>query len=315
MTFQESLTKRKPKPSDPIGPGSPSRYDWGKTGSALAGGAFVILLWNADRLPMLSFLRGRMFLTVLIGLSVYHGLMVSLMNAALRRGDYDRALNIIRWFHFYNPSSVEALRMTGHVLVAAGRYREAEDTLRQSLASAHARESYGTALEHLGDALMEQGRYDEAMRSYEAAVYAFSWRRRPYRGMAEMLLRQGKQTEQALNWIEKIIDFTGLSYGQRKRNGRPQDDYWALKAWALARMGRRQEAESAIESALKATDKRVLPDLATTYYRAGMAMQVLGDETKAREYMKRAAELDPVGRRGTLAKAAMLAADPPHVFQ
>jgi len=44
---------------------------------------------------------------------------------------------------------------------------------RRSLASAQARDSYGSALEYLGDALMEQGRYDEAMRSYEAALHAF----------------------------------------------------------------------------------------------------------------------------------------------
>lgn len=305
LTFRESLAKRKPRPSDPIGPGAPSRYDWGKTLRALAGGALLILFWNADRFPMLSFMRGWMFWVFLLGIGFYHGLMLSLMNGALKKGQYDRALNIIRLFNFYNPSGVEALRVTGHVQLLAGRYREAEYTLRGSLASAHARESYGSALEFLGDALMEQGRYDEAMRSYEAALYAFSWRRRPYRGMAETLLRQDKQPEQALEWIEKIIDFTGLSFGQRKSNGRPQDDYWALKAWALARMGRGGEVAAAIEEALKATDKNVLPDLATTYYRAGMAMQALRNGSVARNYFQRAVDLDPAGRRGTLAKAAM----------
>src|SRR5206468_11529529 len=39
-TLRESLEKRKPKPSDPIGPGAPSSYDWGKTWKALAGGLF-----------------------------------------------------------------------------------------------------------------------------------------------------------------------------------------------------------------------------------------------------------------------------------
>ncbi|HYL78908.1 MAG TPA: hypothetical protein VEU96_32255 [Bryobacteraceae bacterium] len=305
LSFQQSLTRRKPRPSDPIGPGAPSRYDWGKTGRAVAGGAFVILLWNADRFPALSFMRGWMFWAVLLSIGVYEGLATSLMNGALKKGQYDRALNIIRLFNFYNPSGVEALRAAGHVQLLAGRYREAEYTLRGSIASAQARESYGSALEFLGDALMEQGRYDEAMRSYEAALYAFSWRRRPYRGMAEMLLRQGKQTEQALEWIEKIVDFAGLSFTQRKSNGRPQDDYWALKAWALARMGRGGEVAAAIDEALKATDKNVLPDLATTYYRAGMAMQALGNESAARDYFQRAVDLDPAGRRGTLAKAAM----------
>ena len=35
--------------------------------------------------------------------------------------------------------------MTGHVLVHAGRYREAEDMLRQSLASAQAKEGFASA--------------------------------------------------------------------------------------------------------------------------------------------------------------------------
>src|ERR1700722_9174878 len=32
FSFQESLKTRKSKPPDPIGPGAPSHYDWGKRG-------------------------------------------------------------------------------------------------------------------------------------------------------------------------------------------------------------------------------------------------------------------------------------------
>jgi tetratricopeptide (TPR) repeat protein len=120
-----------------------------------------------------------------------------------------------------------------------------------------------------------------------------------------MLLRQEKSTEQALECVEKIVDFSGLSWRQQKLNGAPQDDYWALKAWALARLGRSSEAAQAIEKALSATDKNCLPDLATTYYRAGMAMQALGNLTSANDHFKKAVELDPRGRRGTLANAAL----------
>src|SRR5258708_24911753 len=101
---------------------------------------------------------------------------------------------------------MEPLRMSGHILLAAGRYREAEDTLRRSLVGSHARQSYGLALEYLGDALMEQGRYDEATRSYEAALHAFSWRLRPYRGMAEMLLRRGNNAPQTFGYVGKSTD-------------------------------------------------------------------------------------------------------------
>jgi tetratricopeptide (TPR) repeat protein len=305
ITFQQSLVKRKANPYDPIGPGAPSQYNWGKTWKATAGALLIILLINLDELPMLKLLRGYWLWILVLVPSVYHGLGVYLLNRAARRGDYDAALNIIRWFHFYNPSGMEPLRMSGHMLLAAGRYREAEETLRRSLVSSHARESYGEALEYLGDVLMEQGRCDEAMRSYEAGLLAFPWRRRPYRGMAEMLLRQEKNSQQALEYVEKIVDFSGLSWRERQGNGRSQDDYWALKAWALARIGRSSEVAQAVENALRATAKNCRPDLATTHYRAGMAMQALGNQSAANEHFERALDLDPNGRRGALAKEAL----------
>ena len=105
--------------------------------------------------------------------------------------------------------------------------------------------------------------------------------------------------------MESILDFSDVAWHQRKLNGRAQDDYWALKAWALARLGRSSEVEPAIENALKATDRTSLPDLAATHYRAGMAMQALGKQSSANEHFKRALELDPAGRRGTLSRAAL----------
>jgi tetratricopeptide (TPR) repeat protein len=120
-----------------------------------------------------------------------------------------------------------------------------------------------------------------------------------------MLLRQEKNPRQALEYVEKITDWSDLSWRQRQSNGKPQDDYWALKAWALACLGRSSEVASAIDSALSATNKKVLPDLAATHYRAGMAMQALGNITSANEHFKQAMDLDPQGRRGALAKAAL----------
>jgi tetratricopeptide (TPR) repeat protein len=305
VTFQQSLVKRKPQAWDPIGPGAPSQYDWGKTLKSVAGGLFLILIFSANRLPALHFLRGYTLWAVLAVVIGYKSLAVKVMNQAVRRGDYEGALKIIRWFHFYNPSGSEALRLSGHILLLAGRYPEAEDALRHSFTSSHAAATYGIALEYLGDTLMEERRYDEALRCFEAALHTFTWLRRPYRGMAEMLLRQGKDPQKALQYIESIIDFAGLSQLQIKNNGRPQDDYWSLKAWALACIGQSSEVPGAIESALKATSPECRPDLATTHYRAGMAMQALGNISEAQEHFRRAVEFDPNGRRGTLAKAAL----------
>ncbi len=305
ITFQQSLVKRRPQASDPIGPGAPSQYDWGKTLKSVAGAMFFVLFFAANRFPVLSFLRGY---TLWVGLAIVMGYKtfgVHLMNQAIRRGDYDGALNIVRWFHFYNPSGSEAMRMSGHVLLMAGRYRQAEDALRRSFTSSHAAQTYGMALEYLADALMEQGRYDEASRSFEAALHTFTWLRRPYRGMAEMALRRGQDPQQALVYVEKILDFAGLSKIQRQNNGKPQDDYWALKAWALASAGRSSEVAEAIAKAIQATDPKCLPDLGTTHYRAGMALRALGNVTEANGHFRKAVEFDARGRRGLLANAAL----------
>jgi tetratricopeptide (TPR) repeat protein len=309
LTFQQSLVKRKAKASDPIGPGAPSRYDWAKSWQTLAGAAAIVLFAYADHLPMLSFLRGYWLWIFVFGPVVYQAVATRLFAAAARRGDYDAAIKIIRWANFYNPWGVEQRRISGRMLLLAGRYPEAEETLRRSLASSQARESYASALEHLGDALAEQGRYNEATRSYEAALLAFPWRRRTYRGMAEMALRRGQKPEQALEWIEKIVDFSGLSWRQRQANGKVQDDYWSLKAWALACLGRASDAAAAIENALRHTNKSSAPDMAATHYRAGMAMQALSNEPAAREHFKMAIQYDPHGRRGLLAQAALHAID------
>jgi tetratricopeptide (TPR) repeat protein len=304
ITLLQSLVKRKPKPSDPIGPGAPSRYNWSKTFKAAGGTILLILVLNADLFPALGFLRGYAFWLLILVPVAYHGVMGGLANRALKRGDYDGALRMLRLQYFYNPSGVEGLRMTGHLLVLAGRYREAEETLRRSLAHSDSGQSYGQALEWLGEALMEQGKYEEAMRSYEAALHAFSWRRRPYRGMAEMLLRRGQNPVQALEYVEKISDLSGLSWVHRQGNSGQEDDYWGLKAWALARLGRSSEVPPAIESALKASGNNV-PDLAATHYRSGMALLALGQAIEGRAELRKAADLDPRGRRGTLASEAL----------
>ena len=304
ITFQQSLVKRKAQPYDPIGPGSPSRYDWGKTWKAAAGGLVILLFIYSRHIPLLKYLPSNtlwIFVAISIG---YNALLKFLTNRALRRVDYDGALATVRWFYFYNPSGMEPLRMMGHFLLLAGRYREAEDALRRSLVGSHATHSYATALEYLGDALLEQGRYGEAMRSYEGALHAFAWHRRAYRGMAEMLLRQGIDPQKALEYVEKIRDLSNLSWIQRQQNGNSLDDYWSLQAWALAACGRSSEVQPAIEKALHATAKHPA-DLAATHHRCGMALQILGNRKAAVQHLQQAATLDPHGRRGTLAQAAI----------
>jgi tetratricopeptide (TPR) repeat protein len=143
------------------------------------------------------------------------------------------------------------------------------------------------------------------MRTYEASLHAYPGLQRARRGMAEMVLRCGGNPQQALEYVENMKSGAGLSWAVRRMGKRQQDDYWSLKAWALAQLGRSAEVAPAIEAAFKATNKKSRPDLAVTNYRAGMAMRAIGNESAAADYFRRARDLDPNGRRGSLAQAAL----------
>jgi tetratricopeptide (TPR) repeat protein len=300
----KSLMKRKPKPWDPIEPGGPG-YDWSEVRRALPGTLGIFLLMNLDSIWRSI---GDPFPWILGGFwawVAYRFLTAALINKALRRADYDEAGKVVRKMRFHSPEGTLSLRLRGTALVFAGSYREAEDILRRAVAEIRDGAQQAHALDYLGNALMEMGRYDEAQRTFEAAVQAKPGFRRPYIGMAEILLRQHKDPPKALEYVEQIVGPDGPSWNKWGVNGEVRDDYWAVKAWALAELGRGAEVAPAIERAIHFTNPKSRPALATTYYRAGMAAQTMGDEKMAFQYFERAREADPDGRAGKLAKAAL----------
>ena len=56
--------------------------------------------------------------------------------------------------------------------------------------------------------------------------------------MAELVLRRGHGAVRALECVENIVGPSGPSWSRWSSNGQSTDDYWALKAWALAELGR-----------------------------------------------------------------------------
>ncbi|HTS64601.1 MAG TPA: tetratricopeptide repeat protein [Candidatus Acidoferrales bacterium] len=299
-----SRVKRRPKPWDPIEPGGPG-YEWTDVRRSLPGTLLLFVLMNFSEVNRAI---GDPVLWILYAVLVWsaHRMISRLLyNAAIRRGEYDRALAFVRWFHCYNPGGSRALRFRGFALMMAGRSREAEEVLRRAIARETRNADQAYALDHLGDALLDQGRYQEAMRSFEAALRAQTGFRRPYRGMAEALLRQHKDPQRALELVESIAGSSGPSRNRWTVNGEVRDDYWGLKAWALAELGRGGEVASAVENAFGATNLKSPADAAATCYRAGMAMLAAGNEGAGIAYLKRACEADPKGRRGALARSAL----------
>ena len=303
-TVVQTLVRRTPKPWDPVEPGG-ARFDWGPTRRALPASLAVFLLMNAGAFPRWL---GDPVVWLLNGFAAimwYKVLEQKFLTWSLRRGDYHGALKIVRLFRFYNPESGAALWRRGHILLLAGRFRQADETLRQAIARLRLRGQQAHALEFLGDALAEQDRPEEALRSYEAALRAAPGFRRPYRGMAELVLRRGREPARALEYIENIVGPKGPSWNRWTINGQPADDYWALKAWALAELGRGGEVDAAVAEAIRKTNAQSRPDVAATYRRLGLAMQALDRQAEAEQYLEKAVTADPHGRWSGLAKAAL----------
>ncbi len=300
----QTVVRREAKPWDPIQPGGPG-FDWGPTRRALPASLAVFFLMSAGHLPKWV---GDPVLWVLYCLLAFvWGKFIEekLVTAAMRRGDLQGGFRVIRLFHFYNPDGGAALRLRGQLLLMAGRYVEAETALRRAAASLRSLPGQAFCLEALGDVLMEQGREPEALRSYQASLATTPGFRRAYRGMAELALRGGHDPARALELVEQIVGPSGPSSNPLTLNARSTDDYWALKAWALAQLGRPAEADAAVAEALRKTNPRSPLDLAATWRRLGLAMRALGRESLAASYLKKAIEANPNGRIGTLAKEAL----------
>lgn len=302
----QSVTKKTPKPWDPIEPGGPG-YDWSETRRVLPGTIVVFLLLNFDKLWRYMGDPARWIQAAVLIWFGYQVLRSKFIIGALKRGEYDEAGKAVVRFHPHNPDGPHALRMRALSLLLGGRYGEAEELARRAVARTRNGVEQAYALDCLGDALLEQGRYEEAMRAYEAAIQARPGFRRAYRGMAEVLLRQGTNPPRALEVVEQVAGPSGPSRNKWGLNSEVRDDYWALKAWALAQLGRTAEVTSAIENALRFTDKKSKPSMGTTLYRAGMAMDAMGEDKQAAEYLRRAQEIDPEGRAGKVAAQAAAA--------
>ena len=109
----------------------------------------------------------------------------------------------------------------------------------------------------------------------------------------------------ALECVEQILGPSGLSLNQRTSIRHSKDDYWSLKAWALAELGRGAEAEAAIAEAIRITNPKSRPDVATTYRRLGMAMKALDRQAEAEQYFLKARDADPHGKWSVLVRAML----------
>jgi hypothetical protein len=304
-TVMGSLKKRKPLPSDPIGPGGPPRYDWAKSRTAILGGlAVIVLLYGGSiarhfHIPWLAAVPGIAFLfggrSLLLGFDMFRGHRVE---REIKRCHYAQALQIfdgpLGW-----PSTGLWKLSRADALFYSGRAWEAEPILRELVETESDAAHKTLAFETLGRVLMAQSRYADAKRAFEAAAKLMPTRAAAPSGLAELRLLQDTEPALALADAERALQLHRDSLLQRKGARERLAGIRGNQAWALAVLGRSTESQQAIEAGVREMDPNYMPEVAGFYWRAGMAMLATGNSAAA--HFRRAAELDPQGYYGSLA--------------
>lgn len=306
-TVTESLIKRRPKPSDPIGPGGPPRDDWAASRAAILGGLAVLVLlygvriasylhlWWFVAFPDSALLLGGVFLY-----TAYDLFRSYRVEREIKRCRYGQALEMLdgplRW-----PSTEPWKMLRVDALFFSGRAREAEPILREMVETRNAAVHKTLAFEHLGRVLMAQDRYEDAKRAFEAAAMLMPARSAAYSDLAELRLLQGFEPVEALEDAERALQLHRDSLLERKKGKERLATIRGNQAWALARLGRSAESQQAIEAGAREMDLHYIPEVAGFYWRAGMAMLAIENVTAAAGHFRRAAELDSQGYYGRLA--------------
>jgi Tfp pilus assembly protein PilF len=225
---------------------------------------------------------------------------------ALKQGQYDTALRRIRRLKpVMGRNSPTALFIEGTILGYAGRFDEAETILRESLAAGQKNPmlaaSQSVALENLGWTLFGQGRADEAIQAFEGAIQIRPEGTDSYNGLAWVYLHQNR-AQRALELTSRAMD--------NKRKRMRVDRYvwgeiWANRAWALAQLGRYDEAQDALDRAFRDAERGFKPSLSRLHYCAAQVEQLMGKTDEAVEHLETAQRIDPDGASGKRAGEAI----------
>jgi tetratricopeptide (TPR) repeat protein len=219
-------------------------------------------------------------------------------------GDYDRAMRWIGRLKFGRPN-VTLLRLEGFIHALANRPAEAERCYRLAFVKGYAaltslvnpRSDRAGLLDSLGESLGDQRRYEEAQKCLQASIEMGDTNSGSSRvDLAELLLEQGNEPLKALELVDEA-----LRIAKGRIAARVEPWHLATRAWALALLGRRQEAEQAIDRVLHLRRETYAALFANTRLNVGMALLAMDQPQRAIEHFRAANQADPKGKYGARA--------------
>jgi len=242
-----------------------------------------------------------------------------------RRGDYDAALQATESLQQAGVSTRTCDSFRGEMLMQLGNLDAAEKSLQECVALAHQSERLNprgggisgfetqiklSALfsETLGSLRLEQHRYDEAMKCFEASLSDWPNRGSSHRGIAETILRRGDSPAEALKFATLAVD------EEKSARVLSQDSYdtnlsedLATLAWAVAAASQDAgKVDRLVTEAIQlGAEHQVVPSLAQVQFQAGLAYSALGHTERSTQHLQEAARIDPKGRWGRAARARL----------
>jgi tetratricopeptide (TPR) repeat protein len=209
-----------------------------------------------------------------------------------------------------------------------GRLDEAEDSLNRAAALAEStelnagvggrgwggpgameREIRESALctSTLGDLRMEQGRFDDAVKCYEASLRDWPGHGPFHAQLAAACLCRGGPAEEAVKCATEAVELDRSSKGGEPEvhNMNLSEDLAAL-AWAVATASKEQaQVYRLVDEATTLSTAASVPTLAQVRFRSGLAYAALGDDARARTFWEEASRIDAQGRWGRAARAKL----------
>jgi tetratricopeptide (TPR) repeat protein len=163
----------------------------------------------------------------------------------------------------------------------------------------------------LGELYLEQGRYDEAVKCFEASLRDWPGHGPFHAQMAGACLRRGDPPADALKWATLAVeeDRAGKGVLPEAYNMNLCEDLGTL-AWAVAAASHdRPQVDRLVDEAVKLAGTLSVPTSAQVNFQSGLAYAALGDEERSAQYLKEAARIDPQGRWGRAARAQAAATE------
>ncbi len=271
---------------------------WSKGTFILMGATIlgIVLMIVLSVYPLLALGLG-LFIPMLISIPVW-----LLPLTPLSKGNYDetirRAQTVRHWFR----GNIGALNQEGLGHLFAGHPVESENVHRMLIAQTLNRKlMWSLGLNNYACELMYQKRYEEALPLLEAAIVSQPQFLNSYLSLAGWYLDQNLSSERALDLIElgltlpaqRLTPFKAAALSVRL----------ASRALAEARNGLVEtRARLTLGTAFQEADSKKIPHFADMNLTAGETYLALNDIPLARQHFAKAAEVDPNGRIGKMAR-------------